>query len=76
MTARWNGKEKKGSAPRVEHTGHCSKISTKTTLSNHIKINGFEIEILRMRHFIGYNIQSSSKINPKIEKSVDLLVYI
>ena len=27
------------SAPRVEHTGHCSEISTKTKLQNHIKIN-------------------------------------
>ena len=27
------------SAPRVEHTGHCSEKSTKTTLQNHIKIN-------------------------------------
>ena len=27
------------SAPRVEHTGHCLEISTKTTLQNDIKIN-------------------------------------
>ena len=26
------------SAPRVEHTGHCSEISTKTTLQNHITL--------------------------------------
>ena len=36
-------KRKRGlsSAPRVEHTGHCSEISTKTKLSNHIKVDGF-----------------------------------
>ena len=27
------------SAPRVEHSGHCSEISTKTKLQNHIEIN-------------------------------------
>ena len=34
-------KRKRGlsSAPRAEHTGHCSEISTKTTLQNRIKIN-------------------------------------
>ena len=26
------------SAPRVEHTGNCPEISTKTKLQNHIKI--------------------------------------
>ena len=43
MTARWKTRQRKKpvSAHRVEHTGHCSEISTKTKLSNHIKIDGF-----------------------------------
>ena len=51
MTARWNGREKACPARLAQNTqvtGHCSEISTKTTLQNHIKLNVQEIASNRL----------------------------